>query len=227
MADNLYFPAYFTDWNAIRDAVTPEQGWTLFTLCLDYAAGDPPQPCGDPVLSAFFKLLSGGIDRSKVAQEEKTQKRRYARYCGMTKESGEEPLRFEEWAEQIDKCRHMTTDVNNVDNHNHNPIVIQSKSESKSKSNSNKADKPPRFSPPSVDEITAYCKERKNTVDPQAFADFYASKGWKVGREPMKDWRAAIRTWERRQTEDGNSRGDHAGVQEQYEERFTGLYDVS
>ena len=55
-----------------------------------------------------------------------------------------------------------------------------------------------RFAPPSVEEVEAYCRERGNSVDPAQFVDFYASKGWKVGREPMKDWKAAVRTWEQR-----------------------------
>lgn len=55
-----------------------------------------------------------------------------------------------------------------------------------------------RFSPPSVDEVAAYCRERGNTVDAQTFCDFYAAKGWRVGAQPMKDWRAAVRTWEKR-----------------------------
>ena len=55
-----------------------------------------------------------------------------------------------------------------------------------------------RFSPPSVDEVAAYCQERGNTVDAQTFCDFYAAKGWRVGAQPMKDWRAAVRTWEKR-----------------------------
>ena len=55
-----------------------------------------------------------------------------------------------------------------------------------------------RFSPPTVDEVAAYCKERGNKVDPNRFVDFYASKGWKVGQNPMKDWKAAVRTWEQR-----------------------------
>lgn len=55
-----------------------------------------------------------------------------------------------------------------------------------------------RFSPPSVDEVSAYCRERKNGVDPQKFVDFYTAKGWKVGQNPMKDWRACVRTWEQR-----------------------------
>lgn len=55
-----------------------------------------------------------------------------------------------------------------------------------------------RFAPPSLAEVAAYCRERKNEVDPDMFVDFYSSKGWKVGKDPMKDWKAAIRTWERR-----------------------------
>ena len=55
-----------------------------------------------------------------------------------------------------------------------------------------------RFSPPTVEEVRAYCRERGNSVDAQQFVDFYASKGWKVGNSPMKDWKACVRTWEQR-----------------------------
>lgn len=56
----------------------------------------------------------------------------------------------------------------------------------------------PRFTPPDVDQVRAYCRERGNSIDPEAFVDFYASKGWTVGRSPMRDWKAAVRTWEQR-----------------------------
>lgn len=52
------------------------------------------------------------------------------------------------------------------------------------------------FSPPTVEEVRAYCTERGNSVDPEAFVDFYASKGWMIGKNKMKDWKAAVRTWE-------------------------------
>lgn len=57
--------------------------------------------------------------------------------------------------------------------------------------------KKPRFTKPTVDEIRAYCLERKNNVDPQNFYDFYEAKGWMVGKNHMKDWRASVRTWEK------------------------------
>ena len=54
-----------------------------------------------------------------------------------------------------------------------------------------------RFVKPKVEEIDSYCKDRKNNVDAQQFFDYYESKGWKVGKSPMKDWKSAVRTWER------------------------------
>ena len=58
-------------------------------------------------------------------------------------------------------------------------------------------DKRKRFSPPSLEEVKAYCVERKNGVDAQRFVDYYTSNGWLVGKNKMKDWKAAVRTWER------------------------------
>lgn len=54
-----------------------------------------------------------------------------------------------------------------------------------------------RFVKPSFLDVSSYCLERKNAVDPQAFLDHYESNGWKIGKASMKDWRAAVRTWER------------------------------
>lgn len=56
-----------------------------------------------------------------------------------------------------------------------------------------------RFTPPTLAEVTAYCRERQNAVDPQRFIDYYTANGWKVGKNSMKDWKAAVRTWEGKQ----------------------------
>ena len=67
----------------------------------------------------------------------------------------------------------------------------------KEKEKEEKKEQNKRFTPPTIDEVRSYCKERNNSVDPERFCDFYASKGWKVGNQPMKDWKAAVRTWEK------------------------------
>lgn len=54
-----------------------------------------------------------------------------------------------------------------------------------------------RFTKPTVEEVFAYCQERGNNVDAQRFYDYYESNGWKVGKNSMKDWKSAVRTWER------------------------------
>lgn len=62
---------------------------------------------------------------------------------------------------------------------------------------SNKGGK--NFQKPTLEEIRSYCLERHNDVDPNQFFNFYESKGWKIGKDPMKDWKASVRTWEGRE----------------------------
>ena len=54
-----------------------------------------------------------------------------------------------------------------------------------------------RFAPPAIDEVKAYCAERKNTVDAEHWFSYYTANGWMVGRNKMKDWKASVRTWEK------------------------------
>ena len=56
-----------------------------------------------------------------------------------------------------------------------------------------------RFKKPTIQDISDYCFERKNNIDAETFYDFYQSKDWKVGKNKMKDWKACVRTWEKRQ----------------------------
>ena len=55
--------------------------------------------------------------------------------------------------------------------------------------------------PPTLEMVREYCQERHNSVDPEAFISFYDSKGWMIGKNKMKDWKAAVRTWERSRKE--------------------------
>ena len=66
-----------------------------------------------------------------------------------------------------------------------------------------------RFTKPTLEEVQAYCQERNNNVDAQKWYDYYSANGWKVGRSKMVDWKAAIRTWERG---DSNGKPKHKPV---------------
>lgn len=73
------------------------------------------------------------------------------------------------------------------------------------------------FSPPSLQEVKDYCTERNNKVNPDQFVNFYESKGWFVGKNKMKDWRAAVRTWEKR---DSNNSGEVELKVPEYAKKF-------
>ena len=131
---------------------------------------------------------------------------RYNEICGMRISSAKQS-KVKQTEAKVSKVQQNSNDNDN-DNDKDNDI----------KENPLKGvkEKRTRFSPPTVEEVSAYCKERKNRVDAQRFVDFYASKGWKVGQNPMKDWKAAVRTWEQR---DNNP--VHAPIKTVYAQQYT------
>lgn len=64
-----------------------------------------------------------------------------------------------------------------------------------------------RFVPPTVEEVRDYCAEKGYAINPEHFVDFYESKGWMVGRNKMKDWKASVRTWVKRREEEREKDG--------------------
>lgn len=73
------------------------------------------------------------------------------------------------------------------------PLIVPPKGDK----DSPKKKKREKFSQPSIVDIQTYCEERGNSVDAERFINHYTSNGWKVGKNPMKDWKAAVRTWEK------------------------------
>lgn len=69
-----------------------------------------------------------------------------------------------------------------------------------------------RFTPPTLEDVAAYCAERQNNVDAQKFVDYYTANGWQVGRNKMKDWKAAVRNWERNGFSSGSQKRGANGV---------------
>ena len=97
---------------------------------------------------------------------------------------------------------------------------VDTQGENKGVSAREKAKSPKKtFTPPTVEEVKAYCDERHNSVDPEHFVDYYEARGWMLGKQRMKDWRAAVRTWERRSFNDGKK---SAPSQAEIKKRFEG-----
>ena len=91
---------------------------------------------------------------------------------------------------------------------------VSQKSTNEECKESKKDSMPPRrtrFTPPTVEEVKAYCAERGNHVDADRFVDFYTANGWTQGRgKPIKDWKACVRTWERSDREEQKAEGTSA-----------------
>ena len=77
------------------------------------------------------------------------------------------------------------------------------KKEERRKKKEDKRDSIGRFTPPTIEQVTEYCRERNNGVNPVKWFNYYTANGWKVGKNPMKDWKAAVRTWEEGESNNG------------------------
>ncbi len=125
-------------------------------------------------------------------------------------------LSEDETQSYIKFCHKESYSEKNHNNSEKNPNYSMEKlhKEKESKLNKNKLNKresidtcvsnssSSRFIKPTIQDIRAYCLERHNNVDAEVFFDFYESKNWFIGKSKMKDWRAAVRTWEKRQTQE-------------------------
>lgn len=110
----------------------------------------------------------------------------------MQSEESEDSICYPYQMETISESNGNDTDIKPIPNINTtltSNITIDKESKPKKEN--------PKFIPPSFFEVREYCLERGNRVDPQRFIDHYTSNGWMVGKNKMKDWKAAVRTWER------------------------------
>lgn len=178
-----YFCCYHSYLKKIAKLSDQEVG-RLFRALLQYSAtAEAPELTGREGIA--FDFIAEDIDRAKQNYADRCQKNaENVRNRWDTKDTNV--------YEKYDRIRSDTKDT---------------KTNTKTKTNTNQNSPPVlpdgntapkgRMVPPTVDEVAAYCRERGNGLDPETFVDFYASKGWMVGKNPMKDWKAAVRTWER------------------------------
>mgnify|MGYP002508120580 CR=1 FL=1 len=142
----------------------------------------------DKVRKHFAVLESAGYLRRSRAQDEK------GHFVGWDYEVSSVPFT------DLANYRHRkNTDIGKIPTSGFSEGNIENISSNKDVNSINREYKSARSVKPSLEEVKAYCEERGNTVDAVTFWEHYESNGWRVGNAPMKDWKAAVRTWERRQ----------------------------
>lgn len=180
-------------WEAIKSLPQAQQLATFHAICAYAFEGTAPD---DPMIAAVTMLMRSTIDRNESKWNEIREKRR---------EAGRRGAQIKHHLNEVPIVANASTSyqkpaiVANLavnDNVNVNVNVNDNV-------NVNKNNKSIRgqaaFAPPSIDEVQQYVKSKGYDIDAEAFIAYYESNGWRVGRNPMKNWRSAVITWSRRE----------------------------
>ena len=198
------FVFYRSFYEGIKELPRDIQGEVL-TAIMEYGLNGVTTENQKQITKAMFALIKPQLDANNQRFENGKKGGRPKANCNQT-ETETKPK------QNRNKTKHEPN-VNDNDNVNDNNISFLKK-ETKSLENENENSESPletlqapkeqsgggrkRFTIPTPEEVQAYCNERNNGISGQQFCDFYSSKGWRVGSQPMKDWKAAVRTWETR-----------------------------
>lgn len=202
MADKKSFVLYL-DYKKHFALLSPDDQGRLLMAIFDYVeTGAEPALESMPLMAFSFiraqldrdsakyeKTCKGRAEAGIKSGEARRAKAKNAKQAG-TKRTN---VQFVQQNEQAGTKRTDNDNENDNENENDNGNEINNRGNSDELPSKKSA----RFVPPTVEEVRAYCIERNNRVSPEAFVDFYSSKGWMVGKNKMKDWKAAIRTWEK------------------------------
>lgn len=189
------FTFYRSFYEAIRSIKNQKERLAIYDAIAAYALNEEEPKLVD-LPAAIFTLIRPTLDASKRKAEN-------------GKKGGK--------SEASEKQTESKTEANAKQNGS--KVEAKSKQIASEKENENEKEKEreienecysarARFVPPTVEEVAAYCFERGNGVDAEQFVAFYASKGWRVGNQPMKDWKQAVITWEKRDRPRQKSKSD-------------------
>lgn len=185
-----YVPIFF-EWLDVTQDLTAEEKGNLIDAVVSYASGREYEHLLTGGCKIAFRFLKGQVDRNAAISDV----RRSAR-IGKT-----------------NKAEQATTNDNKTEETESNLPKEKEKDKEKDKEKK-KEDKEPlkRFSPPTVSEVSDYCRERGNGINPQYFIDYYAARNWELGKgRKIKDWRACVRTWEQHDKERGADNAGYSG----------------
>lgn len=192
---------YFKCFHSYKDKckkLSDQELGRLFRALMEYSeSGTAPDLTGRE--SIAFDFIADEIDRDKSAYAEKCRKNAENGAKGGKRSVavGSERKREEPKSSETDKVEGIRNkELKEI------PTNVGTKKSS-------------AFQPPTVEEVRSYCTERGNNVDPQTFVDFYEAKGWMVGSNHMKDWRACVRTWEKNRVDRGRGKQNPALKYEQ------------
>ena len=191
---------YFEMRNVFEELSNEKRG-ILLSAILDYSEhGIQPDFRGS--LRIAWASIQPRLDRDDDNYARKSQVRRYAVYIRESKKDGVLPLPYEQWLASLPETSQPETS-NDTNRYPTTTATATSTDCCYMPAAVRPPRQPQRQIPPTVEEVRAYAAQRGDPFDPEAFMDYYTANGWKVGRNPMKDWKAAVRTWARKEQAHG------------------------
>ena len=229
----------YTEWAQPLKALSLEDKGRIFDAILSYSeTGETPHFDSTAAEMAFsfirLRLDENAQKWSDVRQKRREAGRRGALVTNSKNQQSQTKAANADFAETVpaNVGKKRQSPANPAVNVNVNANVNGNVNVSSNEDIDRGAEKPPappsssgrkRFVPPTLEEVAAYCNERHNSVNPSAFVDFYSANGWVQGRgNPIRDWKAAVRTWERRDKENPKPKQTRS-AKEDYDEIFGGL----
>ena len=183
--DNAVFIVY-KDWETLFDSLdTNEEAGALIKALFAFAKrGEVAEFSG--ALKMAFIVMSQQLEKDGVKWEEKCERNAINGAKGGRPKKQTEPTETEksEWFFEEPKKAYKEKEKEKEKDKDNNIYGVDKPT-------------PKRFIKPTLEEIKTYCRERNNKVNADKFFNYYESNGWKVGKNPMKDWKAAVRTWEK------------------------------
>ena len=200
MAEMTYIKFYIDDLESL-EALTYEEKGRLYEAMLLYAStGEKPDLVGNERF--VFPVMKTRIDRECEDMETRKEARKRAAQSRWDKaeKNTEKSNGMQSDANDANACNDMQGNANDAITIDKQQSTIDKRQTTNNKSESKRACA--RFTPPTEEEVEDYCRENSLNVNAQRFVSFYSSKGWKVGKESMQDWRAAVRGWALRDSQE-------------------------
>lgn len=192
--------------------LTLEEKGRLFEAILDYSElGSEPEMEG--VLGVAWDFIRQRVDSDSGRYNEKVARTRYAAAVREAKKKKVTLPDFDTWQKLSDAEREQLTsdDIKRHPTTTSTTTTASTSTTTTTQGNGGKPRAPRGFAPPTLEEVRSCCLENRYPIDPQRFLDYYTSVGWKVGRNPMKDWKAALRSWAAKERPTGRGMPDYGG----------------
>jgi len=187
----LFYPSDFLSGCMLMNM--EQRGKYITLLCQQFLSGHLP--------AEDVELICGGFDNRVMSHFKKDENG-----CYYNERLEDEQNKRKAYSEsRANNRRKKDTSFSNVDDVNNTSFSYQAdmgngntNGNENINESANVKEKTAKFVPPTVSEVADYCRERNNNVDAERFVDYYTSNGWMVGKVKMKDWKSAVRTWEKK-----------------------------